>query len=432
MVVLDNSILNVALPRIRESFGASESDLQWIATSYGLVLAGLLLPIAVMGDRRGRKGSLLIGLGIFGTASTAAGFSHSALTLAAWRGAMGVGGACAMPATLSLIGNLFPEGERGRAIAIWSAVAGVAGAGGPVIGGLLLERFWWGSVLLVNAPVAAVAVLAGAWLLPTSRDPRSPTLDGRSSMLWWGALSCALLTIIEGPVRGWTSPGVIAPGFMAALLLVAFRRNEARSPRPLVAAETARDPRMRSGVVTMSALFFVLFGSQFVVAQWLQGPRDLRPAVAALCLSPNAVASLSFALVNPRWVRRWGHGPVISGGLVALSAGASVAAAAIGAGNIIGAGVGMALLGVGVGIASPSAVELIMSSAPPARAGSAAGVNETIVEAAGALGVAALGSILAALHSYALALPLAAAVAGAAAVTVGGSARSLNPQPTSR
>ena len=182
VVVIDNTILAVAFPSIQRGLDTDESGLQWIGSSYGLVLAGLLLPLAVIGDRHGRKRMLMIGLTIFGVASVAGAFADSAATLTVARGLMGIGGACAMPATLSTIGNVFPEEERGQAIAVWSGVAGIATAAGPVIGGLLLAHFWWGSVFLVNVPVVLVTLVLAAWWVPASRDPESPRVDTRSAL----------------------------------------------------------------------------------------------------------------------------------------------------------------------------------------------------------------------------------------------------------
>ena len=418
MVALDNTILNVALPEIAEQLDAGPSDLQWITTSYGLVLAGLLLPIAVIGDRHGRKGLLLIGLGIFGVASGVAAFSPSPNLLAVARGLQGVGGACAMPATLSLLGNLFPEHERGRAIAIWAATAGVAGGAGPLVGGLLVDRFWWGSVFLVNIPIAIAAIVAAVVLIPESRDPQSPKVDRRSALAWWASLTAALIAIIELPEQGLDSPLVLGATAAAITLFVVFRRQEARTDGPLVDAATASDPRLRAGVLTMTALFFTMFGCQFVVTQWLQGPRALSAIAAGFCFLPSAVGTVAFPMWNPRWVRRWGHGPVAGAGLAVAAVGAGVIGIGVAAGNIAGTIVGFALVGAGMGIASPSGAELIMSSAPPARAGSAAGVNETIVEASGALGVAVLGSVLAGADSFSAPLPVAVVVAGVFAVAV--------------
>lgn len=426
MVALDNTILNVALPHIADQLDAGASDLQWITTSYALVLAGLLLPIAVVGDRHGRKGLLLLGLGIFGVASGIGAFAGSPLVLAAARGLQGIGGACAMPATLSLLGNLFPEHERGRAIAIWAATAGVAGGAGPLVGGLLVDRFWWGSVFLVNVPVAAGAIVAAVVLIPESRDPQSPKVDRRSALAWWASLTAALVAIIELPEQGIGSPLVLGAATAAVVLFVVFRRQEGRTDGPLVDAATASDPRLQAGVLTMTALFFTMFGCQFVVTQWLQGPRGLSAIAAGFCFLPSAVGTVAFPMWNPVWVRRWGHGPVAGAGLAVAAVGAGVVGASMAFGGVAGTIIGFGLVGAGMGIASPSGAELIMSSAPPARAGSAAGVNETIVEASGALGVAVLGSVLAGADRWSAPMPVAVAVALGFAVLV---RRMLRPVP---
>jgi MFS family permease len=372
---------------------------------------------------------LMIGLTIFGAASVAAAFADSATALVVARGVMGVGGACAMPATLSTIGNVFPEEERGQAIAVWSGVAGIATAAGPVIGGLLLARFWWGSVFLVNVPVVVVTLVLAAWWVPSSRDPESPKVDTRSALYWWGALTAVILAVIEGPQRGWLSPLVLGAALVGALLLVAFARNEARSDGPLIDAATRHDPRLLWGAATMSALFFAVFGAQFVITQWIQGPLGESAMVAGLFFVPAAVASLLTALRNPRWVAAYGHGRVAACGLGAIALGSMVAAGAVAIESLPGVALAGLFLGIGIGTASASGAELIMSSAPPERAGSASGVNETLVEAAGAAGIAVLGSVLVETGSFGWPLPVAAAVAALVAVGV---ARGLGSPHSSR
>ena len=429
MIVIDNTILAVAIPSLGRELHAGETDLQWIATSYGLVLAGLLLPLAVLGDRYGRKGLLLTGLAVFGAASGAAAFATSPLMLTITRGVMGVGGACTMPATLSILGNVFDEGERGRAIAIWSGIAGVATAFGPIAGGLLLARFWWGSIFLVNVPVAAIAIVAGALLVPTSRDPAARPLDRGSALRWWGALTAALVAIIEGPQQGWTSAVVLLAAALAAILLGAFVHRERVSPRPMIPRATVRDPRLRWGAVNMGALFFSAFGVQFVLTQWLQGPRHHSALGAGAFFIPNAAAGIVASLRNPRWAARFGHGAVASAGLLCIAAGAAATGVFIATSSEAGVFVAAAVVGFGIGTAAPSGAELIMSSASADNAGAAAGVNETLVEAAGALGIAVLGTVLAAQglannRAYAWPMPVAAVIALAGAVGVGRALRS--------
>jgi EmrB/QacA subfamily drug resistance transporter len=429
VVVVDNTILAVAFPSIQRGLGTDESGLQWIGSSYGLVLAGLLLPLAVIGDRHGRKRMLMIGLTIFGVASVAGAFADSAAALTVARGLMGIGGACAMPATLSTIGNVFPEEERGQAIAVWSGVAGIATAAGPVIGGVLLAHFWWGSVFLVNVPIVLITLVLAAWWVPASRDAESPRVDTRSALCWWGALTAVILAVIEGPQLGWLSPLVVGSALVGVLLLVAFTRNEARSDGPLIDAATRRDPRLLWGAATMSALFFAVFGSQFVITQWIQGPLGESAIVAGLFFVPAAVAAMITAVCNPRFVRAYGHGRVAASGLGATALGAMLAAGAVAIGSLEVVAVAGLFLGIGIGTASASGAELIMSSAPPERAGSASGVNEALVEAAGALGIAVLGSVLVETGSFGWPLPVAAGVATLVGIGV---ARGLNPRRAAR
>jgi len=437
MIVIDNTILAVAVPSLARELHADETDLQWIATSYGLVLAGLLLPFAVLGDRHGRKGLLLTGLAIFGVASGAAAFAGSPLMLTVARGAMGVGGACTMPATLSVLGNVFAEHERGRAIAIWSGVAGFASAAGPIAGGLLLARFWWGSIFLVNVPIAAIAIVSGALLVPDSRDPSAQPFDRGSAIRWWGALTAALIAIIEAPQRGWTSPLVLGAGALSVALLAAFVRRERATDRPMIPRATARDARLRWGAVSMGALFFGAFGVQFVLTQWLQGPRHRSALGAGIYFVPNAVAAVIASLANRPLVRRWGEGNVATLGLVCMAAGAGASAVSVAAGSELGLVLAAVVIGAGIGTTAPSGAELIMSSAAAEHAGAAAGVNETIVEAAGALGIAVLGTVLAASGQssgadYAWPLPVAAGVALVAAVGVRRGLRAPAPRRTRR
>src|SRR3954447_23861513 len=218
IISLDNTILNVALPALTQQLNASTSQLQWIVDGYTLVFAGLLLTAGSLGDRFGRKTFLAIGLVVFGFGSLSATFSTSSTMLALSRSFMGVGAALIMPATLSLLTNIFTDPrERGRAIGVWAAVAGGGSAIGPLIGGFLLQHFWWGSVFLINVPVTIFAFVAGRFLLPTSRDPGAPRLDPIGAVLSILGLVAILWSIIEAPTKGWTEPSVVA-GFLFGLV----------------------------------------------------------------------------------------------------------------------------------------------------------------------------------------------------------------------
>jgi EmrB/QacA subfamily drug resistance transporter len=392
IVVLDNTILSVAVPSVGAQLGASESHLQWIVAAYGLVIAALLLPLAGIGDRYGRRRLLLVGIVGFGVASALASFAQSANQLVAARALMGVGGAATMPATLAVLSNVFPEHERPRAIALWSGVSSLAAAAGPVIGGFLLDHFWWGAVFLVNVPFTAL-VFAGAWrLVPDSKDPATPPLDRIGSVIWSCSLGLLLLACIEGGERGWGAPIVVGPAVVGLVLLGTFGWWERRTPHPLLSPAALAHPKMQAGIVVVPVLFFTVFGLQFVTTQWLQGVRGLTPLAAGACFVPHAAAVLVGSLSTTRISERIGLARTVVGGMSVMAAGLLIpAVAGISLATMIAA---VVVLGFGMGVGCPAGVELIMGSVPPEQAGQAAGVNETIVEAGGALGVAVMGSVL--------------------------------------
>lgn len=315
-----------------------------------------------------------------------------------------------MPATLAILGNVFPHHERPRALAIWSGVAGFGAATGPLVGGLLLSRFWWGSVFLVNVPVVVFGIVAALLVVPESRDPVVERIDWPGALLWTGALVSVLFGIIEGPERGWLSGLVVGPLVAAVVLIVAFWAREVRAPSPLLEPDTAKHPGMRAGGAFVTASFFAVLGTQFVLTQWLQGPKELGTLAASLCFLPNAAMSITGSITNPRVVARLGEirsvgvgGVVMTAGLVGMGTGIALDSLAV---TIVA----FAAVGLGQGLVVPTAIELIMRSAPAEQAGAAGGVNETIIEAGGALGVAVMGSVLVAASSFAW--PLAVAAVG--------------------
>ena len=222
VIVLDNTILNVAIPTIVRDLDATNSQLQWMVDAYTLVFAGLLLTGGSLGDRFGRRGALQFGLVVFGLGSLASAFADSSEQLIATRAFMGIGGAFIMPATLSIITNVFPARERGKAIGVWAGTAGLAGVLGPLTGGFLLEHFYWGSIFLVNIPIVIVGLLAGFFLIPTSKDPSAPRLDPVGAVLSIVGLVVLLYGIIEAPQDGWTDPKILACFVVGVVVLGAF------------------------------------------------------------------------------------------------------------------------------------------------------------------------------------------------------------------
>lgn len=395
VISLDNTIMNVTLPTLVRDLGASASQLQWIVDAYVLVFAGLLLTAGSLGDRFGRKGALTIGLVIFGAGSALGALSQTPAQLIMTRAFMGIGGALIMPATLSILTNVFPTEERAKAIAIWSAIAGLGFGLGPALGGWMLERFWWGSVLLVNVPVVIAAIGLGHRLIPTSKDPAADRPDPVGAVLSIGALAALLYGIIEAPRYGWSDVTTLTWLGAGIIFLMAFVAWELRSDHPMLDMRFFRNPRFTAASVSITLSFFALAGSMFFLTQifqFLMGYSTMRAGVAIL---PAALASAVGAPVGAIVAKRLGAKVAVTGGLVTIAAGLGVVGmltTSSGYGLLL---VAMIVAGFGVGVAMTPATESIMGSLPQAKAGVGSAVNDTTREIGGALGVAILGSLLA-------------------------------------
>jgi EmrB/QacA subfamily drug resistance transporter len=394
LIVMDNTIVNVALPTLQRDLGASTSQLQWVVDAYILVFAGLLLAMGALGDRFGRRGALAIGLGIMGLASIASSMANSADQLIATRAVMGVGGALIMPATLSIIINVFTDRrERAQAIAIWTATAGAAVAIGPVTGGWLLEHFWWGSVFLVNVPVVVVALVLGQLFVPTSRDPSAPPLDVVGALLSIAGLTALVWAIIEGP-NGWTHTSVVGGFVLAAVLLAAFGLWERRTRYPMLDMSLFRNPRFSAASGSIMLTFFAMFGTLFLLTQFLQDVMGYTALQTGIRLLPMAAVQMVIAPASARIVERVGSKIVVAVGLV-TAAGGLVLASRLTADATYGQVViALLILAAGLALVMPTATESIMGSLPPAKAGVGSAVNDTTRELGGALGVAVLGSVM--------------------------------------
>jgi len=394
LIVMDNTIVNVALPTLQRDLGASTSELQWVVDAYILVFAGLLLTMGALGDRFGRRGALSVGLAIMGVASILSSFAGSADHLIATRALMGVGGALIMPATLSIITNVFTNRkERSQAIAIWAATAGLAVAIGPVTGGWLLEHFWWGSVFLVNVPVVVVALVLGRLYVPTSRDPAAPPLDLPGAALSIAGLVTLVWAIIEGP-QGWTDPAVLGAFAVAAVLLGAFVAWERHTPAPMLDTNFFRNPRFSAASGALMLTFFAMFGSLFLLTQFLQSVLGYTALETGVRLLPMAAVQMVVAPMSARIVERVGSKIVVAAGLSIGAVGllmASRLTAEASYGQIVAS---LVVLAVGLALVMPPATESIMGSLPRAKAGVGSAVNDTTREIGGALGVAVLGSVM--------------------------------------
>jgi EmrB/QacA subfamily drug resistance transporter len=399
VIGLDTTILNVALPTLVEDLHATASQQQWMVDAYVLVFASLLLTAGALGDKFGRRGALTVGLALFGVGSAAAAFSGSAGALIGARGFMGIGGALIMPATLSILTNVFTDpAERAKAIGIWAGVSGLGVAIGPVTGGWLLEHFWWGSVFLINLPVVALGLVAGRVLIPTSRDPESPRLDLVGTAMSAVGLFALLYGIIEGPSKGWSNSSVVGAFAIGIVVLVSFVVWELRSSHPILDVRFFANPRFSGASVAITLVFFSLFGSIFFLTQYLQFVMDYGTLQAGLAIAPVALALMVAAPIAPILAKRFGTKAIVAAGLLVVAAALvllSTATVTSGYGIVLAV---IVTLGVGMGLAMAPATESIMGSLPKAKAGVGSAVNDTTREVGGALGVAILGSLLAAAY----------------------------------
>jgi MFS transporter, DHA2 family, multidrug resistance protein len=394
LIVMDNTIVNVALPTLQRDLDASTTQLQWVVDAYILVFAGLLLTMGSLGDRFGRRGALAIGLAVMGTASILSSFANSADQLIATRALMGVGGAMIMPATLSIITNVFTDRrERAQAIAIWSATAGAAVAIGPVTGGWLLEHFWWGSVFLVNVPVVVVALVLGQLFVPTSRDPSAPPIDVPGALLSIAGLVVLVWAIIEGP-GGWTDPEILGAFALAAVLLGIFVVWERRIRFPMLDMSFFRNPRFSAASGAIMLTFFAMFGSLFLLTQFLQSILGYTPLEAGIRLLPMAGVMLVISPLSAKLVERIGSKIVVATGLSVGAVGLIIASRLTAGASYPQVLAALVVLAAGLALVMPPATESIMGSLPLAKAGVGSAVNDTTRQVGGALGVAVLGSVM--------------------------------------
>ncbi|WP_107501137.1 DHA2 family efflux MFS transporter permease subunit [Streptomyces xinghaiensis] len=396
VVVLDNTVLNVAIPSLTAELGASTADIQWVINAYALVQAGLLLTAGSTADRYGRKRMLLTGLVLFGIGSLAAGLAGSAGQLIAARAGMGVGAALLLTTTLAVVLQIFGAAERPRAIGIWAAVSALGFAAGPVVGGLVLSHYWWGAIFLVNIPVVLFALAAAAVLVPETRDPAAGRPDLPGAALSVVGMTALVYAVITGPEHGWTSVSVLLPALFGIAGLVLFAAWERRTPHPVLDPRLFRDRRFTGAVTGVVLITFGSGGALYLLTQQLQFIRGGTPLEAGLAIAPFAltVVALNFTGVSARLIRGFGLPTVITCGMAALAAGFAVVAL-VGDGHYGGLLSGLLLMGVGCAFANPAIAEAVMGSIPKEKAGAGAGVNSTLAELGAGLGVAVLGAVLA-------------------------------------
>ncbi|HTT58575.1 MAG TPA: MFS transporter, partial [Acidimicrobiales bacterium] len=399
IVVIDNTIVNVALPVISRDLHASNSSLQWIVDAYSLPFAGLLLAGGGMSDRLGRKLVMQIALTCFGGFSLLAAFSNSVPTLLAARALMGASVAFIFPATLSTLTVAFDDlNERAKAFGIWGAASGVAIAIGPVVGGLLLVHFWFGSIFLINAPLVFIAVLASNLVVPESKSPVRRRIDLTGLVLGTVGITCLTLSIIEGPSWGWRSATTLAMFVAAFVTLLGFVLHEMRRDGPLLDVRIFSNRVFSAAAGAVATNYFALFGFIFLITQYFQLIRGYSALSAGVHTLPFAAVVMVTTPLGAMAALRLGARYVVAGGLLitggALVWGGSITAHAAYLGPVIAM---MMILAVGFSLVNAPSTAALMSTLRPDQVGAGAAVNETTRELAGTMGVAVVGSVFSSL-----------------------------------
>ncbi len=396
IINVDNTILNVALPTLVRDLHATSSQLQWIVDSYAMVFAGLLLVGGSLGDRFGRKRLFLLGLAVFAGASVGAALSGSVDLLIAWRAAMGAGAALTIPSSLSIINDVFRDpAERARAIGAWGGTIGLGIAVGPIAGGLLLARFWWGSIFIVNVPIVVAGILGALVLVPDSKNASAERPDPGGAVLSIAGLGLLLWAIIEAPAKGWASGEVVGAGLASLAVLGAFVGWEARSRHPMLKLGFFSDRRFSVAAAAELLGTFGLLGTLFLQTQFLQFDLGYSPLRAGLCILPLAAVLVVSAALAPIAARVIGIKFTVAAGLAAIAGGLWQISAVSGLTTTYGQVVpGLLLIGLGAGLLIPTATNSVVGSVPQGDSGIGSASNAVALQVGGALGVAVIGSVM--------------------------------------
>ncbi len=414
IVMIGNTSLNVALPILSRDLHASNSQLQWMVDAYSLVFAGLLFTAGAFGDRFGRKGILQAGMLLFGLASAYSAFlAKSAGGVIGARAAMGLAGAMIMPATLSIITNVFPPKERAKAVGIWAGITGIGVAIGPIMTGLLLEHFSWHSAFTINLPVIAIGILAAGLLVPRTADPEHASLDPVGGILSTAGLVALVYAIIEAPAHGWLGGSTLGIGGAGLAVLAIFVWWELRIKHPMLDVRLFKNPAFGISALSLTLVFFALQGMFFSFALFLQLIHGYSPLSASIRMLPVAATLTVAAPLSTPLATRFGKRLVVACGMLTVSLGTLLVSTVGITAPYSRLVLGMVVLAVGMGLAMSPTTDLLMSAVPKARAGMGSAMNDTTRELGGALGIAVLGSLLASAYASKIATAISALPAAA-------------------
>ncbi|MBP2391030.1 MFS transporter [Aeromicrobium fastidiosum] len=394
LLAIDATVLALAVPSLTASLAPTAEQVLWIGDIYSVALVGLLVLMGNLSDRFGRKRVLLLGSAAFGAASVLAALSTSAEMLIVARLLLGVAGATLMPSTLSLIRNIFDDdAERTRAIALWSVAIGAGSAVGPLVGGVLLEHFWWGSVFLINVPIMVVVIVSGVLLLPESKNPDPGRFDASSAVLSVVTIVCGVYAVKHVVDHG-VDARLLVTVVLAVLAGVVFIRRQRRLAHPLVDLDLFGYRPFAGAVFANLIAIFALVGLLFFFSQYLQLARGMSPLEAGLAELPVTLASIVVVLIIAAMVRRIGRGRSIATGLGCASLGLTATAFTVGNAHFVWLALALVPIGLGIGVAMTLAADVMLSAVPPAKAGAASAITEMANELGVVLGIAVLGSFL--------------------------------------
>ena len=391
VIGLDGTVLNVALATLAADLGATTGELQWIVAAYLVTFSVFLLPAGVAGDRWGRKRLLLAGVALFGVASVFAAFAGSAATLIAARAVMGIGAAIILPLSMSVLPVIFAEHERPRAISFLTVGMALALPLGPIVGGWLLENYWWGSVFLINVPVAAVAIVAAAVLVPESRDPSPSILDILSIGLSMGGLGLLVYGVIEAPVAGWGSAKVLGSIGAGIVALLSFWIRDSLGTK-----EFFKNRAFTWGTAATVFAALALMGVLFVLPLRLQAVDGYSALQTGIRLIPLILGLMVTGRLAAPLTARLGHRTMIASGMLVMALGFLVGFLTRG---YPWTAAWLALVGLGLGAVMVPAMDAVLAVLPPGRTGTGSGVVQTLRQVAGAFGVAGLGSLLSSIYA---------------------------------